>query len=250
MGLFDTITYDENKTNVFFTGQAGYVFRNKDGHTLAVDLYLSDCVERDDGFKRLCPKLVKADEVCADILIATHAHYDHFDPDSIPDLLKDGAILYASLRCKDECDKLGVTGDKTRFFSAGESVSDMGFTVHFIPCDHGDAAPDAFGVIIECDGKIFCIAGDTCLRLDRVGEYTKYGAPDVMFVPINGAFGNLNEREAATLIKNVRPKTAVPYHYWMFAQHHGDPGRFIEEMDKNSPDIPYMLICPGETVSF
>lgn len=250
MGIFDKFFYDKDKTNIFFTGQAGYVFRNKDGYTLALDLYLSDCVERDDGFKRLCPKLIAPSEVCADIVVTTHAHYDHFDPDSIPSLLGENTVLCGSLRCKDECEKLGILSDKTQFFSAGDSISIKGFTIHFIPCDHGDAAPDAFGVIIECDNKRFCIAGDTCLRLDRVNEYTKFGSLDVLFVPINGAFGNLNEADAAALANEVKPKLVIPYHYWMFAQHHGDPGKFIIEMDKNCPNIPYKLLCPGEVASF
>ena len=39
------------KTHIFFLGQAGFVFKSSTGTVLGVDLYLSDCVERFDGFK-------------------------------------------------------------------------------------------------------------------------------------------------------------------------------------------------------
>ena len=47
----------ENKSSLFYVNQAGYVIKTKNGTTLGLDLYLSDCVERFDGFKRLAPKV-------------------------------------------------------------------------------------------------------------------------------------------------------------------------------------------------
>lgn len=247
MNLAEKLSVDENGIKLFFTGQAGYIIVSPTGTCMGIDLYLSDCVERYDGFKRLCPKIVAADELQLDWLVATHAHYDHFDPDSVPALLNnEKTVLLASKRCVQECEQLGILSEKTRFFSTGESVVCGDITVHFINCDHGDAAPDALGVIIECAGKRLCITGDTCLRLDRVEEYNAHGKIDVLFTPINGAFGNMNHSDAVSLAKAVSPSLVIPYHYWMFAQHHGDPGAFEDEI-KNT-DIPYKFICPGETL--
>ncbi len=80
----------EKRLGVFFMGQAGVILKAPDNTLLAVDLYLSDCCERYFGFKRLMPKLVGVDDLRLDYVCATHAHFDHFDPDSIPQLLARG----------------------------------------------------------------------------------------------------------------------------------------------------------------
>ena len=53
-------------TNIFFAGQAGFIIKSSSGQMLAVDLYLSDCVERLEGnvgFKRLLPKMLSPYEL-------------------------------------------------------------------------------------------------------------------------------------------------------------------------------------------
>ena len=74
-------------TNIFFAGQAGFIIKSSSGQMLAVDLYLSDCVERLEGnvgFKRLLPKMLSPYELKFDAVICTHPHWDHFDVDAVP----------------------------------------------------------------------------------------------------------------------------------------------------------------------
>ena len=49
-----------------------------------------------------------------------------------------------------------------------------------------------------------------------------------------------------SVIKALKPKLAVPCHYWNFAQHYGDPYAFITGMEANCPEIPYLLMRQGE----
>ena len=67
-------------------------------------------------------------------------------------------------------------------------------------------------------------------------------------MPINGAFGNLNEAEGAATAGLIKPKLCIPCHFWNFAQHGGNPQLFIDEMQAKYPDINYNLMRPGETV--
>ena len=52
------LTARNGATHIFSVGQAGYIIKSASGKMLAIDLYLSDCVERAEGnigFKRgLC----------------------------------------------------------------------------------------------------------------------------------------------------------------------------------------------------
>lgn len=73
---------------LFWLAQAGYILVSSAGTVVVVDAYLSDCVERLHGFKRLSLAPVTAEEllneVAVDGVVSTHSHADHFDIDTIP----------------------------------------------------------------------------------------------------------------------------------------------------------------------
>lgn len=244
------LTAGQGKTAVFSVGQAGFIVKNAGGQLLAVDLYLSECVERLEGhvgFKRLQPKILTPFEVEFDCLIATHPHWDHFDMDTVPQLMSNSkTMLYASVDCAKDIARLGMKEDNVRYVRPGDSFTSGDFTLGFINCDHGTGAPDAVGVLIGVDGKRICVAGDTCLRLDRTAEYLSKGPIDLLIAPINGAYGNLSEQECADLSNALQPKLTVPCHYGMFASHGGNPGRFMDIMNTQYPANAYCLMAMGE----
>lgn len=240
----------ERRPSLFFTGQAGFLFKNSDGYLLGVDLCLSDSVERVEGhmgFKRLLPKILLPEELELDVLIATHAHADHFDRDAIPYLMAGRHTkLFASARCAEEVARISLPEARCRYVGAGESVEVDGFSIVFVNCDHGEAAPDAVGVIIAFDGKRIHIAGDTCLRLDRTKALLAQGDFDVVIGPINGAYGNMDEAEFAAYAHALHAGMTIPCHYGMFAGHGGDPGRFYNIMREKYPENRILLMAQGE----
>lgn len=244
---------EAGKTHLFSTGQAGFILKSRSGQLLGIDLYLSECVERLEGhmgFKRLLPRILEPEELALEGIIATHPHWDHFDMDAMPGLLKNGKTkLFASVDCRALVHDLGLSEDRISYVEPGQTKRLGDVTLHFINCDHGSGAPDAVGVVIELDGKRLFFAGDTCLRLDRTAEILQFGPIDVMLAPINGAYGNLNEAECARLAEAVKPKLTVPCHYGMFASHGGDPGLFYEIM-KQRPERPMLLMAMGEAYTF
>ena len=139
-----------------------------------------------------------------------------------------------------------MNNDRITYVKAGDMVHVGNYTLQFVACDHGKAAPDAVGVVITVDGKKIYITGDTCLRLDCVKEITDIGAIDVLIAPINGAFGNMNEAECAELSAVLKPHLIIPSHYGMFASHGGDPGRFADIMNEHYPEQRYVLMTLGE----
>ena len=177
-------------------------------------------------------------------------HFDHFDFDSIPELMSNGTThLFASVECEGLVRELRMTNDGITYIKPGDTYEQGDFTLHFVNCDHGTGAPDAVGVIVEVDGKIIYEAGDTCLRLDRADEYLAFGQPDVMIAPINGAYGNLNEEDCARLAATLKPKLTIPCHYGMFALHGGNPGLFMNKMREICPELSYTLLTQGEAVT-
>lgn len=241
------------KVSIFSAGQAGYIVKSKSGQLLGIDLYLSECVERVEGhigFKRLLPKILSPYDLEFDCIIATHTHYDHFDMDSIPQLMSNNKTkLFASVNCEEEVQRLKMLNDNVAYVKPGDVIECGDFGLSFVACDHGASAPDAVGVIISVDGKKIFEVGDSCLRLDLIDEFSKYGPFDVLIAPINGAYGNLNERECAILANALEPKLTIPSHYGMFASHGGNPGLFHKIMTDEYPHNPYLIMSMGEKLT-
>lgn len=241
------------QTHLFSLGQAGYVIKSKSGQLLGIDLYLSECVERVEGhigFKRLLPHILAPFDLVFDFLIATHAHYDHFDMDSMPQLMSNNSTkLFCSITCKDEVERLKMLHNNISYIKPSDKYSCGDFNLSFVNCDHGKGAPDAVGVIITIDGKNILEVGDTCFHADFKNEYLNQGPLDVLIAPINGAYGNLNESECSLLSKLLSPKLTIPCHYGMFASHGGNPGLFLQIMKNECPNNKIAILQLGEKLT-
>jgi L-ascorbate 6-phosphate lactonase len=67
-----------------------------------------------------------------------------------------------------------------------------------------------------------------------------------MIMPINGAFGNLDSTEAAVLVNHIKPKLAIPCHFWNFIEHLSNPIEFSNKMKLYNPDVNFIFMRPGE----
>lgn len=238
------------KTHLFSAGQAGFILKSAAGEILAIDLYLSECVERLEGhhgYRRLLPQILLPGELEFDAVICTHPHLDHFDVDAVPGLI---ANHRTKLLCSVDCEKLvhqlnlDYYRDQITYVAPKDTLTVGSFVIDFVDCDHGTGAPDAVGVIVTVDGKTVYETGDTCLRLDRAISLPR--DLDVLIGPINGAYGNMNEEELPQLAELLRPGVTIPCHYGMFASHHGDPGRFYDIMKEKK--LPCLLMQLGEGI--
>ena len=234
---------------IFSTGQAGFIIKSKSGQLLGIDLYLSDCVERVEGqkgYKRMLPKILEPGELKFDVIIATHFHRDHYDIDSIPILVSNGAKLYAAHDCEEDVKKHELGYYDPTFVSPGDEADYGDFHLRFVDCDHGTGAPLAVGVIVTVDGKNVYEIGDSCLRMDRTEWLKQYGPFTAVIGPINGAYGNMNETEFPEFSHALEAEIAIPCHYGMFPSHGGNPGKFYDEMNTRYPNDKYVIMTQGE----
>ncbi len=245
------IRIPEQKTSLSYLNQAGFILKTKSGETIGVDLYLTDCVERFDGFKRLSPKVAAPEELFLDYVVASHWHLDHFDIDAMPFLMANGKTrLICAEDCKDHVAHLHLDESRVSYIKAGETLQCGDITLHAVFCDHGTGAPLAVGFVFELDGYKVYSAGDTCLRIDKADDIKEMGPFDVMIAPINGAYGNLNEQDNVVLSAFLQPKLSIPCHFWTFAEHHGDPGLWMQLIKEQLPGQKYRLMAPGEQIYF
>ncbi len=244
--LAKQIISSPEQTSLFFLGQAGFVLKHR-GVLVGIDLYLSNCCQRYYGYKRLMPRLLEPEELTFDILVATHAHEDHFDVDALPVMMKTGRTkLLAAKDAYRRAAELPLPMEHVICMGEGSCIIVNDVCIRAVFCDHGPQTPDAVGLVVKVAERSVYIAGDTALRIDKVPETLQYGPFDVMICPINGKFGNMNEEEAVTLCGQVHPKLVIPCHYWNFAEHGGDPGRFAGELKRRLPQQPYNIMAMGE----
>lgn len=244
------LTAPLGKTHLFSVGQAGFIIKSASGQLLGIDLYLSDCVERvegHNGYKRLLPKILTPDDVDFVAVIATHHHRDHFDIDSLPIIVSNGAKLLAAYDCEEDIIDLGLSYYNPLLVKPGDNILCGDFKMTFTRCDHGAAAPKSVGVIVEVDGKRIFEIGDSCKRLDFIEKYK--GMIDVVIGPINGKYGNMDESDFPEIAHEL-DALAIPCHFGMFPSHGGNPGRFREIMLEKYPDDKFIIMAQGERYTF
>ena len=236
---------------IFWLGQAGFVFKTPAGKIIYTDPYLTSSVqealpEYGFGFKRLMPSLLEPEEVEADTVISTHSHADHFDVQAVPIIARSPRPYFIGAPdCEELYQQAGVPQDRFTILHTGEQLDLDGFRLSGVYADHGELAPEALGLWLDFDGITVWQVGDSAYRPDRWQDQLA-GGVDVLIPPINGAFGNLNEEEAARLAGAARARMVVPCHFWTFPLHGGNPAKFTEACAQFAPAVQPRLMAQGE----
>lgn len=234
---------------MYWLGQAGFAFKNSAHQLIYLDPYLSDSCERLHGLKRLALPAITPGEVKADLVVLTHEHTDHLDPDTLPLIAQNNpACRFAGpAGCQEGLEKAGITADRQVILDANRRYDLGPLVVHTAPADHGDFSPTALGLVLEFDGKVrVMVSGDTSWRTQLFKPLYDL-KPDVLVPVINGVYGNMNHLDAAMMVQQAKPRIAIPCHFWTFAeQGAGDPGGFLDACKRLCPDVRAMLLKPGE----
>jgi len=219
---------------LWWLGQSGFLFKSSGG-LLAVDLYLSEYLTRkyagtDREHVRMTRSPLRGRDLRqVDLLLASHKHSDHLDPETAAELLEasPSAQLIIPAAIRDHALGLGISADRIRGIDADDVVEAAGFRVRAIPAAHEGLERDRdgrflhLGFVIESEGMRVYHSGDS-LAYDGLVENLGPGPFDVLLLPINGRDsargvpGNMSAAEAVNLAMAVRPRYLVPHHYDMF----------------------------------
>lgn len=253
MNFWDNIRFSrllDQEVSITWLGQAGFVIKDSRGLLLAIDPYLSNCVERIHGFKRIMPNCINIDEFKPDILICTHHHLDHFDIDAIPNIMTASKTeLLGPETVINNCKDIGIDIKRLTSFEEGKTLRINDIEITSVFADHGELAPDAIGVLVNISGFKIYYAGDTGYRPEKMKNVIDF-KPDIAILPINGEYGNLGPKEAALLARDINVKKVIPCHYWMFKEHRGDPLAFEEELAKIDSQCKLVLFSEYESKIF
>ena len=225
-----------------------YAFR------LLVDPYISDIVERKQGLKRMAPPPLPAERLKPSCIYCTHNHMDHFDPVGLPEIVK----LNPRIRIggppsvQRKCVEIGIDTALVDVMDIGSKASRGPFKLTPVKAFHSD--PESTGLLIEAEGMLVYLSGDTLSDETLVPQILKAAggkAIDYAFICINGKLGNMNEAEALETVKRLKAKHVIPMHYGLFAENTVEPGPFVKACLKSGIEAFALEagkpaeLCPG-----
>lgn len=171
----------------------------------------------------------------ADIVFITHAHPDHFQPESISKVKNDSTIIVAPMSMEKQVkDAFGTS--HMELWEPGTSHRLDKLEIDTIPAYNGAMKPFHTkgkrwqGYLVTMDGIRYYIAGDTDANND-----IKQVQCDVAIIPIGGMF-TMDKHQAADYILELIPRAVIPTHYGDIVGSPEDGNDFknqIENANKN-----------------
>ena len=255
-----------DELHLWWLGQSGFLIQYAGRHLL-VDPYLSDSLTAkyaatDKPHIRMTERVIAPERLdFINVVVSTHNHTDHFDPDTIGPLLavnSELAIVVPAANRAIAAERLGIAPDRLLTIDDGQTLEAGGFAITAVPAAHETIECDEqgrlrfLGYLIRRGRFTVYQAGDTVLY-DGMVERLAEPKIDVALVPINGRDpsrrvpGNLWGREAARLAQQIGARLAIPCHYEMFEFNTAPPDEFIAECKRLGQ--PFRVLRAGERLT-
>lgn len=199
---------------ITWLGQAGLMLETE-GVCIIVDPYLSNSVAAIEPHnERRVPVDERFLSVTPDILVLTHNHLDHTDPETLAHYLGENTavcVLASENAYLNARKRFGGLKNNYVRFNAGTEWTERGIRFRAVYAEHSD--PHAIGVLIEAEGKVYYVTGDTLYNARILSELPKH--IDCVFIPVNGVGNNMNMTDAKRFCEQIGAP-AVPMHCGLF----------------------------------
>lgn len=198
---------------VTWLGQAGLMFET-DGKIIIVDPYLSNSVEKIEPHNvRRVPVDEKFLKIKPDIIVLTHNHIDHTDPETLVHYLSEDSSIVVLGPTNAYQTARTFKGIKNNYvlFNNGTRWTEGNVTFRAVKAEHSD--PTAIGFIMEAENKKYYVTGDT---LYNEGIFDCLDSDiDYVFIPVNGKGNNMNFADAKAFCTKIGAKV-IPMHCGLF----------------------------------
>lgn len=158
----------------------------------------------------------------ADLILVTHGHYDHCDPETISRVRKDAGIVVAAGACASQ-----LTGD-VRSIEPGSvlRVGEVTLTATEAYNISKSYHPrgEGVGFLVAVDGGTVFHAGDT----DDIPE-THGLKPDLALLPVGGTY-TMDVPEAVGAARAIGASVSIPMHFGYIVGTRADGPRFVESV--------------------
>ncbi len=165
----------------------------------------------------------------ADYIFITHNHYDHYDIESILNIMNEKTIFIVPEYLKEDIQKISnniisvLPNNKYNIENLNfETMPSYNINKNFHPKSQNNV-----GYLINIDSISYYIPGDT----DVINEMLNIKT-DICFIPIGGYY-TMDYREAANYINKIKPKKCIPIHYGSIVGDVSLGNQFKNLIDKN-----------------
>lgn len=206
---------------IIWLGQAGFLFKTN-GIKIMTDPYLSDSVKKINPKNwRRVPVKEELFQEDIDIIVITHNHLDHLDPETLERFLNTDRILtvLAPYDAWQEIRKFGKNHNYV-MFNRSTVWTQNGIIFTAVKAEHSDLT--AIGFIMDDGKEKIYVTGDTLYNKDIFEELPQ--DIDAVFLPVNGVGNNMNIIDAKKFAEKTGAKKAIPMHWGMFDEF--DPTEF------------------------
>lgn len=193
---FDTFPTSAGDVEMHFIGHGSLMFRV---NTFVIHV---DPVSSSGNYENL-PK--------ADLILVTHEHYDHLDPDLISRLRKDETILFTT-------EKVAAQVKGSQVMKAGDKNKAGNIAIEAVPAYNivnmralgqpFHPKGNGLGFILSIGDKKIYVAGDT----ENTPEMKALKNIDVAFLPMNLPY-TMTPEMVADAVKSFKPAILYPYHF-------------------------------------
>jgi len=260
----NTTRLQTGEVALWWIGQAGFVLKMKDT-VVYIDPYLSDYAKKNKKIDHarlmdipIAPELINN----ASLVICTHDHIDHLDPETIPVIAQNSpqAFFAGPRSTQERFRELGVVSDRFIGTEVNVQANVKDLAIYPLPAKHEEFDYDRKwgypyqSYIISAQGIVIYHAGDT-IPYEGIENTLKAFNIDIALVPVNGRDeerhqlgfkGNFTCEEACLLAKAIKPKLLIPAHYDMFALNTVDIAHFIDSLKRLIPEQEYRVLQCAE----
>ena len=254
---------------IWWIGQEGFVFKSH-GQIIYIDPYLSTYAEtitkgKPNEHVRIKPAPMKPEDVNhADIVLCTHDHADHIDPDGIPIIAAQSphAVFVVPECARGTMRSFGIDDERIHTMKGDDELGLKEIYIHAVPAKHEefDKHPEKgypyLSYVINIDGISVFHAGDTIPYPGQVERVKKHRS-DLAFLPVNGRDefrhkldfeGNFTCEEAVRFALDIKAGLTIPMHYDMFTINTADINEFRMIADRHN--LNYQIMEHGGYIHF
>ncbi len=147
----------------------------------------------------------------ADLILITHAHYDHCSPDDVKKISDESTIIITVADCLSKLNHLKAK--EIKMVEPGDRFEIDGIVVEAVPAynTNKEFHPQEngwVGFVVTMNNTRIYHAGDT----DVITEMADLKNIDIAILPVSGTYV-MTAEEAAEAVEMIKPKLAIPMHY-------------------------------------